>query len=63
MREPFRKRPDPFDNPYCAASGFACDPHDAWRLHLDRRRAPRDWSPFDELWDEAPLPPDYYPQR
>jgi hypothetical protein len=60
MHEPFEK-PDPFDNPFCAAAGFACDPHEAWRLHLARRTPQRDYNPFAKLWDEAPLPPDYRP--
>jgi hypothetical protein len=54
-----REQPDPFDNPFCVASDFVCDPHEAWRLYLARLAPRRDYSPFDKLFDEAPLPPGY----
>lgn len=54
------KKPDPaFDHPFCAAAGFAADPHEVWRHYTSRRSPRRDYSPFDKLFDEAPLPPDY----
>jgi hypothetical protein len=62
MREPFKNQPDPFDNPFCAAAGFACDPHATWELYKARHAPQRDYSPFQKEWDKfwAQMPPPPY---
>jgi hypothetical protein len=52
------KQPDPFDNPFCAAAGFAADPHEVWRQYTAQRRPQKDYNPFEQCWKTVPLPPE-----